>query len=580
MQIELTQQYVQSAAEDKLLTLAREIAESKSLTKPEIKTKILLATKIRLWLEALDYSVYLERNDKEKIVNCLADIADVNDFPVSIPVSYVEPPDLIIGREGKKGDTGTTGATGGGVPFFAANVSATTVVDSFPNTLAGSARWEYEVFDASNKRVEILTGTWLGTEFRDDGGYTLDPSIGDTSGISFQVNLNAGTVQLVAVVTSGIWEVRGSRIMIPVTGNGIVTPTSLATGNVWIGNSSNLPQARAISGAITISETGEATIPDGTITNAKIAAGVNPNKLIPLVPSSIVVTTTLGFISTITNPTLAELAHLSGARSNLQAQIDSIGGVGSITGAITPYLTSNAIANRVIISDPIGKQGTSVVTTTELNILSGLTASTGDLNNTSGSSGNFQSQINSKANSSVLINAGGALSGGGDLTSSRTLSVNVDNSTIEISSNALRIKGVSASQLSKLGGAFAGIIQQSEPSGSLVTGFTRNFPGVNWLNNTGSDVIVNIYGTFAYYSTSPTNLRIEAQLIASYGGGPLIANRVTSHLTNTLNYHYAGTYLTMTIPAGATLTYSMFGTTNSSISWQSDAGYYVNYIKI
>lgn len=393
MQIELTQQYVQSAAEDKLLTLAREIAESKSLTKPEIKTKILLATKIRLWLEALDYSVYLERNDKEKIVNCLADIADVNDFPVSIPVSYVEPPDLIIGREGKKGDTGTTGATGGGVPFFAANVSATTVVDSFPNTLAGSARWEYEVFDASNKRVEILTGTWLGTEFRDDGGYTLDPSIGDTSGISFQVNLNAGTVQLVAVVTSGIWEVRGSRIMIPVTGNGIVTPTSLATGNVWIGNSSNLPQARAISGAITISETGEATIPDGTITNAKIAAGVAVSKLAALTANQIVVSDNNGFLTTTNTPSLTELSYVSGARSNLQAQIDSISGAGSITGAITTYLASNAVANRVIISDPLGKQGTSVVTTTELNKLSGLTTNTSDLNNTSGSTGNFQTQI-------------------------------------------------------------------------------------------------------------------------------------------------------------------------------------------
>jgi len=375
--IEITQQYVIYQGQSKLLELASEIAQSRSVIKPEIKAKIQKATKLRLWLKALNYAEYLDRGTREKIWYALMDIGNLNDLPYAPVLTTNEPPTIITGIPGRTGNTGQTGATGGGTAFTASAVAVDTVVDSFDITLSGSAQWQYEVTDSTNKRVEILTGTWLsdGSEFVDDGGITLDPAIGDSSGITFQVNIDGTTVQLLALVTSGTWEVKGTRLLIPVTGNGITQPSSLASGKLWVGNNSNQPEAQTISGDFTISNTGVGAISPGVIVNADInsSAAIAVNKLAALTASKAVITDSNGFLTTSTTAA-SKVAFLANVTSDIQAQIDAIAVPGTISGAITPYVTSNAIPSRVVVSNPAGKLTTSLTTSSEIGYLNGVTS--------------------------------------------------------------------------------------------------------------------------------------------------------------------------------------------------------------
>jgi hypothetical protein len=79
--------------------------------------------------------------------------------------------------------------------------------------------------------------------------------------------------------------------------------------------------------------------------------------------------------------TTGELSYLSGARSNLQTQIDTI--KDSFSGAVTTIISSNLTPDRILVSDANGKVGVGTATTTELGYLSGVTSS-------------IQTQINSK----------------------------------------------------------------------------------------------------------------------------------------------------------------------------------------
>ncbi len=376
-QVPLTEQFVYYAAESRLLEIAVEIAQSRSISKPSIKALIQKGTKIRLWLEALDYGEYLDRDTRERIWYALADIANVIDVPVVIPTQNIQPPDILFGIPGQTGQTGSTGATGGGVAFSASNVGTDTVVDSFDITLSGSAQWQYEVYSGSNKRVETLTGTWLsdGSSFADDGGLTLDPDIGDTSPVTFGVNINGTTVELISYVASGTWEIRGTRLLIPVSGNGITLPTQLANGTVWIGNASNQPTSQTISGDVSVTNAGIASIGTGVIVNSDVSgsAAIAVSKLAALTALKAVVTDASGYLTTSATDA-SKVAYLANVTSDIQAQIDAIAGAGTITGAITTYVTSNATSSRAIVSNPAGKLTTSLTTSTEIGYLQGLTA--------------------------------------------------------------------------------------------------------------------------------------------------------------------------------------------------------------
>lgn len=426
-QIEITQQYVTYQSQTQLVTLAQQVATSRSKTKPAILDAIQVATQIRLGLEALNYSAFLTKSQIDEILYLLSDIASINALPYAPVVTSAAPPTILVGLPGTPGAQGPTGLTGGGTAFSVSGVNVDVVVDSFPITLSGSAEWTYEVYDSSNKRVERMVGTWLpdGSQFKDDGGITLDPEIGITQGkISFFVNIAGGIVQLVAHVTSGTWTINGSRVLIPVTGNGITLPTSLANGLIWIGNASNLPIPNLITGDISLSNTGVTAITAGVIVDADIngSAAIAVNKLAAMTALRAVVTDAAGFLTT-SAATATQVGYLSNVTSDIQAQINAIAGAGAITGAITTFVTANASPSLVIVSNPAGKLVVGAATAIQVGYLSSLMAST-DISNIVGTTSNVQAQINALiaafvpagSNTQIQYNSSGLFAANSNLT--------------------------------------------------------------------------------------------------------------------------------------------------------------------
>lgn len=68
----------------------------------------------------------------------------------------------------------------------------------------------------------------------------------------------------------------------------------------------------------------------------------------------------------------------------------------------------------------------------ELNVLDGISASTAELNYAVGVTSSIQTQLNSKASTSTSISTGSGLTGGGNLTTSRTLSVSFSANQAEV----------------------------------------------------------------------------------------------------------------------------------------------------
>ena len=87
-------------------------------------------------------------------------------------------------------------------------------------------------------------------------------------------------------------------------------------------------------------------------------------------------------------------------------------------------LLDGTIAIKPNLDEGLWEVGGVAVTATaaELNILDGVTASTAELNYTDGVTSNIQTQLNGKAATSTSISAGAGLTGGGDLSTNRTLS--------------------------------------------------------------------------------------------------------------------------------------------------------------
>lgn len=210
-QVELTRTYVIYQAQTKLLELATEIAEARNVNKPEIKEKLILNTKIRLWLKALQYYTYLEKSAIDKLVYCLADLCDANALPYSPQITTVEQPDLIIG-----GSTSVTNVTSSDSTAFS-NLTVTSpseVIDSFAYTLSNGVRWEYNIRTATTMRKGSFSTGWLsdGSDI-DDGVDISTAEIGDTSPVVLSCDISGGNVRLIATVSSGTWTISGKRYL-------------------------------------------------------------------------------------------------------------------------------------------------------------------------------------------------------------------------------------------------------------------------------------------------------------------------------------------------------------------------------
>lgn len=160
--------------------------------------------------------------------------------------------------------------------------------------------------------------------------------------------------------------------------------------------------------------------------------------------------------------TATELGYLTGASTNLQTQID--GKQATLTGATTSVLSSNMAASIVVVSDATGKLANSLVSTTELGYVSGVTTG-------------IQSQLDGKQ--AILIGA------------TSTVTSNNLNSAVVVVTNEegkLANSAVTSTEVGYLVGATSSIQTQLNGKQETVTGAAST---VLTVNLTASKAVVS-----------------------------------------------------------------------------------------
>lgn len=349
------------------------------------------ATEIRYYIRALRFKDYLTHAQINRIYQCLVEIADLFEFPVNPNLPTVEQPQqgttIIV-----EGSQGIPGNDGGGTDYSALNIVTDTTADEFAASLAYGAEWTYVVVSSSGYvrkgRVEAAWNPSSATQpvYFDNSTTDLD---GDTSAVSFQVAIVSGNVRLIALVASGTWTVRGTRYLTPNGGILQITPSVLASGNILVGNSSNVATPVVMSGDGALSNTGVFAISSDAIVNADInaSAAIAWSKLASGTTSRVVVTNSSTGLFEVSPITTTILGYLANVTSDIQSQINALSS-GTFNGAVSTILTSNLTADRVLISNPAGKVAVSGVSVTNLNTLDTTTSITtqlaGKLNLTGG----------------------------------------------------------------------------------------------------------------------------------------------------------------------------------------------------
>lgn len=160
-----------------------------------------------------------------------------------------------------------------------------------------------------------------------------------TAGLTIQVKL-AGAAQSGYLSTTD-WNTFNNK-----------QSTTLTDGSIWIGSSgTNIATARAISGDITISNTGVAAIGSGVIVNADVnaSAAIAFTKMAAFAGTNLVLATDgSGFVTTIAGLTTTIAGYLTNITSDVQAQFTTTNQriVGLTTNAIvkTPTAVQNGYA--------------------------------------------------------------------------------------------------------------------------------------------------------------------------------------------------------------------------------------------
>lgn len=199
---------VKYQARTKLAELATNIADARRLDSKDTEKLILQATKIRLWLKALDVP-YVDKVMKEKIVYCLIAISGIYDFPTAPVLSSQARPSILIGTGGST--VTVTNNYDAGTPFENDDVDVgTETVDSFATSLGSSALFHYTATNGTAQRSGMFLATWLGALI--DGSEESTPDVGgSTDDLVLSVDINAGQVRFRATAASNNWSVSGKR---------------------------------------------------------------------------------------------------------------------------------------------------------------------------------------------------------------------------------------------------------------------------------------------------------------------------------------------------------------------------------
>lgn len=243
-----------------------------------------------------------------------------------------------------------------------------------------------------------------------------------TSGLTIQVK-QASTSQS-GYISSSDWNTFNNKI-----GSG------LNSAQIYVGNASNIATAVNVTGDVLISNAGVMSISSGVIVNADInnSAGIAVTKLAALTPTLMMATNGSGFATTVAGFTPTIGGYMVNVTSDVQAQLNSKLSVTLSGVASGDFITYNG-TNWVNIPTPASNiptgggthdylrkiNGTNYntewhtfvtadvtdisATFTEINILSGVSTSTAQLNYSNTLSGPIQAQIDSKLSIALAQN--------------------------------------------------------------------------------------------------------------------------------------------------------------------------------
>jgi hypothetical protein len=209
---ELTKTFVTYAAQSKLLELTNDIVDARLLIKkPSVWKDYAEAAKIEMWITALQYSEYLDKDTIDKLVYCLAELSDANAIPYAPTAISAEPPSIIVGGSTIINNyyyqTGTN--------FINSDIDiGTEAADSFTVSSAYGAVWHYTLRSGVNQRSGTMVASWLssGSSVVYDESSTDD--IGSTSDVELSVDYSGGNIRLLATTISNNWVLEGTRFLI------------------------------------------------------------------------------------------------------------------------------------------------------------------------------------------------------------------------------------------------------------------------------------------------------------------------------------------------------------------------------
>jgi len=162
---------------------------------------------------------------------------------------------------------------GGGVSLISAGDTSLAIVDSGTGTVVGSVDGVQKfLLDASGMSITgdlTVSGTFAGTA---TNANTLTTGrnfsiTGDVTAPAISFN-GSGNVALASTLASGVVNNANVGASAAIAFSKLA---SLTSGNILVGNASNVPTSVAVSGDATIANTGAVTIANNAITNAKVS---------------------------------------------------------------------------------------------------------------------------------------------------------------------------------------------------------------------------------------------------------------------------------------------------------------------
>ena len=266
-----------------------------------------------------------------------------------------------------------------------------------------------------------------------------------------------------------------------------LTPTD---GNFIVGN-----------GSAWVSETGDTVLNSigvtATTTELNVLDGITAT------------TAELNVLDGIT-ATTAELNYTDGVTSNIQTQLDNkqpldadLTAIGALAKTDGNFIVGNG-------STWVAESGNTAISSL------GVTATAAELNFVDGVTSNIQTQLNAKAATSTSISAGEGLTGGGDLSASRTISHadTSSQSSVDNSGNTF-VQDITLDTYGHVTGLTSAAVSFPDPTAEQVT---TAYAGASALavgtyiiawNTTGTEISAG--GTIAGTSLRRTNTRTEDQ---------------------------------------------------------------------